>query len=238
MTNFLCQGIFSTFQKIKLVLLIGHWLFVIFKTTFTESRRIIKSRIGGFTITSKSSSRVSKCNPEIRLLNKQNRWSRKAVEDLLESCTFSFTCFISMYVLKARIFDLTLRPPPPHPFVYHFWQRRYTFCIPPIEKWYTFTYLAEKFISLLTAENALYIWTNCQTRTAFSRPFHNHKMRQLALLRLFTNRNDKFPYPFIYLNYWNPSPFHIPQWRLKTRLFPVQAIIDPPPRLLHRHLKC
>lgn len=26
---------------------------------------------------------------------------------------------------------------PPHPFVYHFWKRRYTFCIPSIEKWCT-----------------------------------------------------------------------------------------------------
>ena len=135
MTTFLCQGNFSTFQKIKLVLLIGHWLFVIFKTTFTESRRIIKSRIPGRTITSQSSSHVSKCNPELRLLNKQNRWSRKAVEDLLESCTSSVTCFIYVLIKSSNIwFDTEV---PPHPFVYHFWKRRYTFCIPSIEKWCT-----------------------------------------------------------------------------------------------------
>lgn len=157
MTNFLCQGIFSTFQKIKLVLLIGHWLFVIFKTTFTESRRIIKSRIGGFTITSKSSSRVSKCNPEIRLLNKQNRWSRKAVEDLLESCTFSFTCFISMYVLKARIFDLTPRPPPPPPF-----------CIPLLTEKVHFLYTSYwKMVHLHIPSREIYIPFNCWKCTVY-----------------------------------------------------------------------
>ena len=32
----------------------------------------------------------------------------------------------------------------------------------------------------------------------FSRLFHSHKMHLLALLGLFTDRNDKIPYPFIY----------------------------------------
>ena len=211
MTTFLCQGNFSTFQKIKLVLLIGHWLFVIFKTTFTESRRIIKSRIPGRTITYQSSSHVSKCNPELRLLNKQNRWSRKAVEDLLESCTSSVTCFIYVLIKSSNIwFDTEV---PPHPFVYHFWKRRYIFCIPSIEKWCTL-HIPSREIYLL------YIWTNRKTRTAFSRLFHSHKMRQLALLGLFTNRNDKsyptlsyiwiieFPALFIYLSGdWGFSPY-------------------------------
>ena len=34
-------------------------------------------------------------------------------------------------------FDTEAPPPPPHPFVYHFWKRRYTFCTPSIEKWFT-----------------------------------------------------------------------------------------------------
>ena len=91
-------------------------------------RRIIKSCIPAHNYNPNHLAlSVAKCNPG----------SRKTVEHPLESCTSSFICFISMYVLKARILDLILKPAPPHPFVYHFWQRRYTFCIPSIEKWCT-----------------------------------------------------------------------------------------------------
>ena len=50
------------------------------------------------------------------------------------------------------------------------------------------------------------IWINHKTRT-FSRLFLSHKRHLLALLNLFTDRNDRFPYPFICFNNWNPDPF-------------------------------
>ena len=50
------------------------------------------------------------------------------------------------------------------------------------------------------------IWINHKTRT-FSRLFHTHKTHLLALLGLSTDRQDKFPYPFIYFNKWDPFPF-------------------------------
>ena len=42
-----------------------------------------------------------------------------------------------------------------------------------------------------------YIRINHKTRT-FSRHFHSHKMQLLVLLAAFTDRNDRFPHPFIY----------------------------------------
>ena len=50
------------------------------------------------------------------------------------------------------------------------------------------------------------IWINHKTRT-FSRLFHTHKTHLLALLGLSTDRQDKFPYSFIYFNKWDPFPF-------------------------------
>ena len=42
-----------------------------------------------------------------------------------------------------------------------------------------------------------YIRINHKTRK-FSRHFHSHKMQLLVLLGIFTDRNDRFPHPFIY----------------------------------------
>ena len=40
-----------------------------------------------------------------------------------------------------------------------------------------------------------------------SRLCQSHKMYLLALLGHFTDRNDRFPYSFIFCNWWNPCPF-------------------------------
>ena len=55
----------------------------------------------------------------------------------------------------------------------------------------------------------------------FSWLFHDLKMHLLAHLGLCTNQNDRFPYPFIYRNKWNPYPFIIIPKPLKR--FPFQA---------------
>ena len=63
-----------------------------------------------------------------------------------------------------------------------------------------FTYLVQNFASLFTAVNALLqIWTNHKTRV-FSQLFHSQKMHLLAPYGLFTDWNDRFPFPFIYFN--------------------------------------
>ena len=42
---------------------------------------------------------------------------------------------------------------------------------------------------------------------SFFRHSHSHKMNQLALSGLSTDQNDRFLYPLIYFNKWNPYPF-------------------------------
>ena len=50
-------------------------------------------------------------------------------------------------------------------------------------------------------------------------------MHLLALLCLFPQRNDRFPYPLINFNYWNPYPY---TWGLKRYSFWAE-----PPRIGH-----
>ena len=63
-------------------------------------------------------------------------------------------------------------------------------------------------VSLLTAVNALSlkVWTHPKT-TQFSRLFHSNTIPLLALLGIFTDPSDRFPYPFVYFNQWNSYPF-------------------------------
>ena len=53
--------------------------------------------------------------------------------------------------------------------------------------------------------------------------FLNHKIHLLAIVGLFINKNERFPYPFIYLKSKKGTPFQ--------RSLPVQAIVrsTPPP---------
>ena len=157
-----------------------------------------------------------------------------------------------MYVLKARIFDLTLSLPP---FIYHFWQRKYPFCIPSMVhlsqprpqgafprlwRWAgekrpgvevgTFQIPSREIHIPFNCRKCTVscIWTNRKTRTAFSRPSHSHKMRHLGLLGHFTNRKWQISLPFHIFKLLNLLLFSY-TWRLKTRRFSVQAIIPPPP---------
>ena len=121
------------------------------------------------------------------------------------------TCFLPRYprlLNKVLISEPTLRSPTPYPFTNHFWQKCYPqggWLPPYIIIWRNDTlsntlFRALHASSLLTAVNALSfkIWIYHNTKT-FSRLFHRHKMHLLALLGLFTDRNDKFPYSFIYI---------------------------------------
>ena len=117
---------------------------------------------------------------------------------------------------------------------------------PPTLLYTTFDREGTLFVYLLLKNGApvhipsreIYIPFNCckctvylnkpQNQTAVSRPFHSHKMRHLVLLGHFTNRNDKFPNPYIYFNYWIPCPFHIPgDW--KRGFSPYRQLYPPPP---------
>ena len=57
----------------------------------------------------------------------------------------------------------------------------------------------------------------------------------LALLRPFTDPNDRFSYPFIYFNWWNPYPFIYLKPEKDTPLggsLPVLAIVGSIPGVL------
>ena len=86
----------------------------------------------------------------------------------------------------------------PYPFIYHFW--RYPFRIPSSHK-----------IMVLLSHTWLRTFNCCKCSVfktmSFSWHSHSHKMNQLALLGLFTDQNDRFLYPLIYFNKWNPYPF-------------------------------
>ena len=89
----------------------------------------------------------------------------------------------------------------PYPFIYHFWQKKvllsYTF-VPSIDNWYPIPF---KFCRC----TVFWVWI-------------------LALFSLFTDRNDRFAYPFSYFSQLRKSlPFCIPEaWQRN----PFQA--EPP----------
>ena len=80
-------------------------------------------------------------------------------------------------------------------FIHHFGQKRYPFYIPSSELCIPFH---------CCKYTILKIWTNHKTRV-FSQLFHSQKMHLVAPCGLFTDWNDRFPFPFIYSNQWNPS---------------------------------
>ena len=75
----------------------------------------------------------------------------------------------------------------PYRFIYHFWQKRFLFSIPSIDKWYPF----------LLQIHCLLNTNKSQNWDAFLNFYRN---ASLNLLGLFTDKNNKFPNPFIYFN--------------------------------------
>ena len=86
---------------------------------------------------------------------------------------------------------------PPYPFIYLFDRKGlFPFCILSIDKWYPLHVCSSE---LCTPFNCckctvFWIWINHKTRTS-SWLFHSHKMHLSAILGLFTDWNDRFPYP-------------------------------------------
>ena len=76
-----------------------------------------------------------------------------------------------------------------------------------------FKYLVYNFASLLTSVNALSFKkiSKIERFVDFLKPYNSS-----VLLGLFTDPNDRFPYPFICLNWSNPYPFIYSIWSLRT----------------------
>ena len=77
----------------------------------------------------------------------------------------------------------------PYRFIYHFWQKRFLFSIPSIDKWCPF----------LLQIHCLLNTNKSQNWDAFLNFYRN---ASLNLLGLFTDKNNRFPNPFIYFNYY------------------------------------
>ena len=87
--------------------------------------------------------------------------------------------------------------------IYQFWPKRCPLRITSIDKWYPFHIPGLEFCILYCKVNALsskYEYITDKTRT-FSRLFYSQKMHLSSnplIVGLFTDRNARFPYPFIY----------------------------------------
>ena len=74
----------------------------------------------------------------------------------------------------------------------------------PLTNGTPYTYLVYNLLSPFTAaKSTLLKWINPKPER-FLNFFYSHKMPLLVLLGLFTDRNDRISYPFIYFNWWNP----------------------------------
>ena len=123
---------------------------------------------------------------------------------------------------STKFYAERLRPEAqPLTLLYTFWTAKvplsYTFY--QQLKWYPFHIpILELCIPFNCCKYTVWIWINHRT-ISFSRLFHSHKMHLLALLGLFTDRNDRFPT----LSYaWSPkidTPF--------GRSHPVQGEYSP-----------
>ena len=98
-------------------------------------------------------------------------------------------------------------------YINHFWQKRYSFLKPSFDKWNSFHIpCLELCISFNCCKCTLFkIWINHKTRI-FPLLFHRHKMHLLALLGLFTDRNDRF-LPLQILQLLKFLPFYTPAWK-------------------------
>ena len=97
-----------------------------------------------------------------------------------------------------------------------------------------FTYLVELFISLTNCCKCIVfrIWMWITKPERFFDFFTTIQLNLSTLLCIVTDRNDKFPYPFIHFNWWNPTLSYT--WRLKkVPLSGVPLGIIPLPSLLY-----
>ena len=90
--------------------------------------------------------------------------------------------------------------PTHHLFMYHFWEKRYTFHIPSWFRTLQIPLNCFKYTVFL-------VWINNHLFRKFCWLFHSHKKYLFVLLIPFTDWNDSFSYPLIYFNLWNLYPF-------------------------------
>ena len=108
--------------------------------------------------------------------------------------------------------------PTPDPFIYHFWLKRTPFVYRLLTNVTPFTHKVWTPFNCCKC-TVFKTWTNHKTRKLYGL-FYIQKMHLSALLGIFANRNDRFPYPFI-----RCFNYHIPEAWKKTFL---SGGIEPP----------
>ena len=95
------------------------------------------------------------------------------------------------------------RGPTPYPLIYNLSRKRYPFCIPSIDKWYPFNIpRLELCIPFNCCKSARLSNRNQSQKLnlTFSRLYKALKFICYPFWGPFTDPNDRFPYPFIYIN--------------------------------------
>ena len=96
-------------------------------------------------------------------------------------------------------------------FIYHFWQKRCSFCISSTEQWYPFYRPSlERFIPLNCCKFSVFKLSKNHKTKKFSLDFA--RKSSISLCRVFYQRKNRFPYPFIYLRLEKGTPFEM-YWR-------------------------
>ena len=120
-----------------------------------------------------------------------------------------------------------LRPEPPLPFLHTiFYRKGIPFVYLLLTNCTPFTQLVQNFASLLTAVNALSLKQESITKPERFLYFYSHKMHRLALLGLFTDRNDRFPLAFS--GYFHYSDIPTLLYTSSLKRYPFRA---EPPRI-------
>ena len=135
---------------------------------------------------------------------------------------FGDCCYFSGGVLHKFLYgEAPPWGPTPYDFIYLFWQKRYPFRTPSIDKWYPF--------HIPSLELCKYEYITKPEHFLFS---PTATKSSVALLGHFTDRNDRFFHHFIHFNKWNPYPL-VPLKPGKGTTFgrslPVQVITGSTP---------
>ena len=126
---------------------------------------------------------------------------------------------------KVLYEEALLWDPTPYPSVYHFWQKKYPFWTPSIDKCYPFHIPSlESCIPFNCCKSTLFkIWIDHKTRT-FCQLFHSYKVHLLALLGLLTTKMTDFP--TLSHSSTNEIPTNSYHWSLKK--VPLCIAVEPP----------
>lgn len=104
-------------------------------------------------------------------------------------------------------------------FIYHFWQKRCSFRISSTDQWYpVYRPSLERFIPLNCCKFTVFKLSKNHKTKKFSLDFA--RKSSISLCRVFYQRKNRFPYPFLYRRLEKGTPFE-----MYGRILPFYPII-------------